>query len=666
MGSARLSDQVGRVVSGRYRLVAPLGAGASAQVFLADDVRLERQVAIKMLQPTLAHDERFLRRFRAEARTVAAVSHPNVVVVYDWGEDEVPYLVTEYLAGGSLRAMLHAGRLLTPSQALVVGLDVCRGLAHAHGAGLVHRDLKPANVLFDTAGRLRIADFGLARAIAEAAVTEPDGAMVGTVRYAAPEQARGERLDGKADVYALALVLVEAVTGTVPFAADTTIGTLMARVDRDIEPPAELGPLRSVVERAGRLRAADRPDAEELGILLLAASERMDAPQPLPLVGALEEARTSSAPDDLTRTDMVPLPLGDPGADPTQVVAVPGGGDDADDVGSGGGRGDDGRGDDRGGGDRAPTPAAPPPAAPPADDAPSRRRRWPLILGALLLVALGAGAFFLVESLRTPTYEVPSVVGSQISDLELIATQNQWTLDQKKTRRTGTEPGEIVSTEPAAGEHLAQGGTLVVVVSEGNQLTDVPTDLVGRPLADVAAELEQAHLSHEVADEVFDEKVPKGNVVRLGDDVPAQLPEQSAVALVVSKGPEPRTVPEIADGATYEQVAAQLTDLGLVPKRNDVFDDTVPAGVVISLSEDPGTQVPRDSTITVTVSKGPDLVVVPDLKGMHLKEAEKALQDAGLVLGQSLGNPNQTVTASSPEAGEKVKRGTEVDVLLKR
>ncbi|MGK2927951.1 MAG: serine/threonine-protein kinase, partial [Acidimicrobiales bacterium] len=315
MATVRLSDQVGRVVSGRYRLVAPLGAGASAQVFLADDVRLERQVAIKMLQPALAEDERFLRRFRAEARTVAAISHPNVVVVHDWGEEEVPYLVTEYLAGGSLRAMLQTDERLTPSQALVVGLDVCRGLAHAHRMGLVHRDLKPANILFDTDGRLRIADFGLARAIAEAAVTEPDGSMVGTVRYSAPEQARGERLDGKADVYALGLLLVEAVTGNVPFTADTTIGTLMARIDRDVEVPEALGPLRSAVERAGRLHAEDRPDAEELGILLLAASERMSAPQPLPLVGALEEARSGRGTGELTRTDMVPLPL-----DPTTVT----------------------------------------------------------------------------------------------------------------------------------------------------------------------------------------------------------------------------------------------------------------------------------------------------------------------------------------------------------
>ena len=245
MVSTRLDDEVGRVVSGRYRLVAPLGSGSSAQVFLADDVNLGRQVAVKMLQPALADDDRFLRRFRTEAQTVAAISHPNVVVIHDWGEDDVPYLVSEYLAGGSLRAMIDAasagdGPLLTPSQALLVGLDVCRGLAYAHNAGLVHRDLKPANLLFDVEGRLRIADFGLARAIAEAAVTEPEGAVMGTARYAAPEQARGERLDGKADIYSLAVLLVEAVTGVAPFASDTTLGTLMARVDKDLEVPAEL------------------------------------------------------------------------------------------------------------------------------------------------------------------------------------------------------------------------------------------------------------------------------------------------------------------------------------------------------------------------------------------------------------------------------------------
>ena len=640
VASTRLSEQIGRVVSGRYRLVAPLGAGASAQVFLADDVRLERQVAVKMLQPVLADDERFLRRFRAEARTVAAISHPNVLVVHDWGEDDVPYLVTEYLAGGSLRAMLHGGRTLAPSQALLVALDVCRGLAHAHASGLVHRDLKPANVLFDTGGRLRIADFGLARAIAEASVTEPEGAVVGTARYAAPEQARGERLDGKADVYALALMVVEAVTGTVPFASDTTLGTLMARIERDLEVPSELGPLRPAIERAGRLDPSDRPDAEELGILLLAASERMNAPAPLPLVGALEEAGLGAT-DEQTRTDMVPLPL----LDPTGVVSPPA---PADDV-------------------TART-AVPPrsPASPDDSGATGRRRRWPLVLAALLLVALGAGAFFAVETLRTPSHEVPALAGTEIDDLELVAAQNDWVLDRKKTRRDGTEPGEIVSTDPPAGEDLEEGGTLVVVVSEGNQLTAVPTGLEGRPLAEVAAELEAAGLGHEVARRVHHEEIPLDAVVAVEGEAPTELPRGTPLPLVVSDGPEPRTVPEFRVGASYNVVAADLRDNRIVPVRVNEFSDDVPLGGVISLSEEPGTQVPRDSEITVVVSKGPDLVAVPDVRGHNLAQAEAALEEAGLRLGQDCCNSRGKVVTTDPAPGTKVKRGTEVNVFLAR
>lgn len=644
MAPTRLSDQVGRVISGRYRLVAPLGSGSSAQVYLADDVVLARQVAVKMLQPSLAGDEHFLRRFRTEAQTVAAISHPNVVVVHDWGEDDVPYLVTEYLAGGSLRGMLDAGRRLSPSQALMVGLEVCQGLVHAHAKGLVHRDLKPANILFDVDGRLRIADFGLARAIAEASVTEPDGSIVGTARYAAPEQARGERLDGRADVYALALVLIEAVTGQVPFASDTTLGTLMARVDRDVEVPTELGPLQACLARAGRLRPDERPDAGELIISLHAAATELDAPEPLPLVGALAEAQRVAGTAEDTRTTLAPLPL-DPLFDPDAtivsdtVATAAAGDDDAPAAAAGRGRID---------------------ADPPG---PATRRRWPVVLAAVLLLAAGAGGFLLFQSLRTPTFAVPDLVGQQIDDIELVADQNEWVLDEKRTRRTGTEPGEIVSTTPAAGEQLEQGGTLVVVVSEGNELTDRPTDLVDRPLADVVAELTEAGLEHTTS-EVFDEEIVAGNVVGIDGEVPETLPEGTSVPLLVSKGPEPRKVPEIADGATYEAVAAQLTELRLVPVRKDVFSDAVPAGVVISLSEDAGTAVPRDREIGVTVSKGPDLVAVPDTRGKRLEQAEAMLEAAGLVLGQDCCNSRGRVVGSDPAPGTQVKRGTAVNLFL--
>ncbi|MCU1453668.1 MAG: hypothetical protein JWN46_1814, partial [Acidimicrobiales bacterium] len=295
-----MTAEIGRVLGGRYRIVAPIGIGASAQVFLADDARLRRRVAVKMLHDALADDAEFLRRFRAEARAAAALGHPHVMAVYDWGDDGTAFIVTEYLAGGSLRALLDAGELLSPSQALLVGVEAARALDYAHRRGFVHRDIKPANLLFGEDGRLRIADFGLARALAEAAWTEPQGAVLGTARYASPEQAKGETLTGKADVYSLALVLIEAVTGAVPFVADTTLGTLMARLDRPLPVPDELGPLQRVLERAGRADPAERIDARTLAGGLLAAARALPRPVALPLAGALPVEGAVPADDDPT------------------------------------------------------------------------------------------------------------------------------------------------------------------------------------------------------------------------------------------------------------------------------------------------------------------------------------------------------------------------------
>ncbi|MGH9103188.1 MAG: protein kinase domain-containing protein, partial [Acidimicrobiales bacterium] len=284
MPRSPLADQVGRVLAGRYRLLSLLGRGASGHVYLASDVTLGRQVAVKLLHSALATDVAFLRRFRAEAQAAAVLSHPHVVSVFDWGEDGgEPYLVLEHLGGGSLRDLLDAGELLSPSQAAALGRDAATALAYAHRRGLIHRDIKPANLLFDDEASVRVADFGLARALAEAAWTEPVGALLGTVRYASPEQAQGRPLDGRADVYALALVLVEAVTGAVPFSADTTIGTLMARVGRQLEPPARLGPLGAVMARAMAPDPVDRLQAVDLVRSLEEVCRELPPPAPLAL-----------------------------------------------------------------------------------------------------------------------------------------------------------------------------------------------------------------------------------------------------------------------------------------------------------------------------------------------------------------------------------------------
>ncbi|HTW98798.1 MAG TPA: serine/threonine-protein kinase, partial [Acidimicrobiales bacterium] len=239
-----ITDQVGRVLAGRYRLEAGIGTGTSAYVFAGTDLLLGRQVALKVLQPGLGTDEAFLRRLRAEAQAASALDHPHVSKVFDWGQDgDGAYLVLEYLAGGSLRDLLDRGARLDHAQVARLGAQAARGLAYAHGRGLVHRDVKPANLMLDEDGSVRVADFGLARALAEAAWTEPLGAVLGTARYASPEQAEGRPLDDRSDVYSLALVLYECLVGRVPFAADTTLSTLMARVGASLPRAPELGPL---------------------------------------------------------------------------------------------------------------------------------------------------------------------------------------------------------------------------------------------------------------------------------------------------------------------------------------------------------------------------------------------------------------------------------------
>ena len=285
MRTSGVADLAGRVLAGRYRLVAPIGTGASGRVYAAWDVRLQRKVAVKVLHAALADDAGFLRRFGAEAQMAASLHHPNVVAVYDWGEDETPFMVLELLEGGSLRSLLDRGDRLSPAQAAAVGRQVAAGLDYAHARGLVHRDVKPANLLFDEHGTVRVADFGLARALAEASWTEPAGAVLGTARYAAPEQVRGV-VDARSDVYSLALVLVEAVTGAVPFAADTSLAGLLARVERHLEAPPELGALAPVLERAGRADPAGRfPDARSFAAALAEAAASLPRPSPIPLPG---------------------------------------------------------------------------------------------------------------------------------------------------------------------------------------------------------------------------------------------------------------------------------------------------------------------------------------------------------------------------------------------
>ncbi len=696
----RAAGETGRELGGRYRLVAPIGVGTSSRVYLAADERLRRRVAVKLVHQALAADPAFLARFRAEARAAAALNHPNIVAVHDWGEDDtpegpVPYLVTEYLAGGSLRDLLDSGHRLTPSQALLVGLDATRALAHAHRRGLVHRDVKPANLLFDGEGRLRLADFGLARAVAEASWTEPAGATLGTARYASPEQALGRRVDGRSDIYSLALVLVEAVTGVVPFAADTTAATLAARARGDLDPGDGFGALRGPLERAGRLEPAERPDADEFEIALLATAEAMPRPDPLPLS---PPTGTAEATAELRALGVTPFDGPVPPGRDADGTSVPEGEGEA--VVPGDGPVPDGpeTPDPREAtgplertpivvaeehhlltssrpaefGPVEPLPPRPAPAPTPADPAgpPSGRRRVAVVV-ALGLVAAGLAAawWFLV---RVPTHEVPDLVGGQVAAARVEARANGWRVDASDlVRRDGTRPDEVVAQRPRAGSELAEGDTLRLTVSLGPTLV-VPPAVEGRPEAEARRTLTESGFTVGDVTPTDDEQVPEGSVVRLGPaagapapDPSGRLPRGTTLDLVVSAGPAPRVVPPGLSGARLSDARATLSSLQLQVSVTEQYDDTLPAGYVVSSSPAGGTQVERGSTVALVVSRGRAPVPVPDVRGRSGTSAAAALEAAGLAVAGIEGPPSGAVLATDPPAGEAVPPGTAVRVFTR-
>jgi serine/threonine-protein kinase len=648
MALSHLTDRVGQVLVHRYRILAPIGTGASASVYLADDVTLRRRVAVKMLHAALAQDEAFLRRFRAEAQAAAALNHPHVMAVYDWGEEDVPFLVTEYLGGGSLRGMLDRARLLTPAQALVVGLEASRGLDYAHRQGFVHRDIKPANLLFDEEARLRIADFGLARALAEAAWTEPQGAVLGTARYASPEQARGEVLTGRSDIYSLALVMIEAVTGQVPFSSDTTIGTLMARVEKPIEVPEALGALRVPLMAAGAHRPDDRPDAAQLTRLLLMAAEDLDRPAPLELAGAVVHDRDvvpdrdpTVVIDRTTGVQVVPDPP--PTVVDANPVLAPG------------------------------VPLAPDAAVAGAGvaagveaDTGRKHRRWPWVLLAMVVLAaaLGAGAWW--YSSRTPVHTVPQLVGTNVAHLDAAIGSDHWQVQRQVVARDGTLPGQILSQDPAAGAHLAEHGVLDLLVSSGPPPVAVPHDLAGKTLVGAQSELQADGLALGTQTPQYDETHPAGLVIGLAPGVPAMLPKGSTVPVLVSRGPKPRTVPAIPAGTPQAQATAQLESMGLVVSTTSQSSTTIPAGQVISTVPQAGVQVPKGSTVELVISSGPPKVTIPaSIIGKSAAQAAAILQNLGLSVSGTKGSPLGKVKSTNPKVGSSVAVGSAVELIMR-
>ncbi len=628
-------DLSGRVLANRYRLLRSIGTGASGRVYEADDTQLKRRVAVKVLHQALADDHGFLKRFRAEAQVAASLHHPNILTVHDWGEDHIAFMVVELLTGGSLRAMLDGGSHLSLAQAARLGADLAGALEYAHVRGIVHRDIKPANLLFDEHAVVRIADFGLARALAEASWTEPAGAVFGTARYASPEQARGIALDARSDIYSLAIVLYEAISGSIPFAADTVMGTLAKRSSESIKAPVEWGPIRAIIERAGCLDPADRyPDAQTMASALRDACEALERPAPLVLAGTVinqveDPHPTIAIAADPRRPDnVVPASTGNVFDQDAHTAA--------------------------------PTPST-------ADDtqqpksAKRRARRTgrlvPVVIATVVVAVLGGGAYAARSLTGATAHTMPGVVG--LLESQAVANAAEADIDLEIERREADDPaGVVIQQDPAAG--VRASGALTIVVSSGPPSVTTP-DLATLDRRGIKAAAKDVGLVPEF-EMAHSETVEKGTVIKQVPAAGESAERDSVVVVTMSQGPAPRTVPEVSSDS--KQANAALIDLGFTVTESKTFSDSVEKGLVIRTDPGAGTTADYGSTVTIVISKGPELVTVPNTFGLGINDACAAIEDAGLLCDSVHYSPGDVVSSMDPQPGEKLRRGDSVTLYF--
>jgi len=513
-------EMIGRLISGRYRLIAPLGDGGMATIWRAVDEQLDREVAVKLLRPQFSSDPGFTARFKQEARSAGGLSHPNIVGVYDYGTDGADgeqYIVMELVEGRDLSAILRDRGALSIDDSVRIGIGVASALEVAHRKGIVHRDVKPGNILITDGGDVKVTDFGIARAVAEASMTVT-GTTLGSVHYFSPEQARGDEVTGASDVYALAIVLFEMLTGRRPFEADTAAAVALKRLNEDPPRPSALGHpipvgLEAILMRGLSRDAADRfPDAGAFAEALRVWRRAPDAVPPIPVAGPPPAAATPS------------------GGEPT-VYVPPRVTRPADRV-----------------------PVAPPPRrAPPYEPEPEPGQPWWIwLLAVLAVILLGAIGFLAAQLLGGSPEPTPGPSAAQITvpaceDVALTTLRSQaneldLVVDTEQEPSEDIDEGRVTRCEPASGEQVAEGSTITAFVSSGTEEVAVPR-LRGQTLDQARQTLSDADLSVGAIDREPDPSIPEGSVIRSEPSEGVDVSPGDQVDLTISTGPTPSPTP---------------------------------------------------------------------------------------------------------------------------
>lgn len=662
---ATLQDPlIGQVIDGRYRVEARIAVGGMATVYRALDTRLDRMLALKVMHPSLAVDTAFVARFIGEAKAVARLNHPNVVSVTDQGRDgDYVYLAMEYVAGCTLRDLLREGPL-QPRAALDVMEPVLAGLGAAHRAGLVHRDVKPENVLIGDDGRVKVADFGLVRGV-DAQTSAHTQSLLGTVSYLAPEQIENGTVGPATDVYACGIMLHELLTGAKPYTGDSPAQVLMAHVSRDVPPPSWLVPqlaagLDELVTRAAARDLAVRPaDATALLSLLLATRQalsdaELDLLPPGGRAGAAAGAAAADAAgsEDVTRVVARPAAPAAGAAEPSGAPAAPAGSPEAPGSASA---------------ERTALielippldPPEPPRAVPPRRRLP-RRAVFSLIGVGLLLVGLAVGLWYINSGqfLRTP-----GVYG--LAEAEAERELRDAGLRVRVTREFSptVDSGHVITTDPERGERVRRNAVVTVIVSQGPELVTVP-EIAGLPLERAKRELTEAGLTPGRETHEFHPEIPQGSVIAADPPAGSERRPDSAVALTVSRGVE---IP-VNDVRGLDVAAATdaLTRQGFtVETAEETVHSEHPPGTVAELSPGPGEPAARGDAVTLTLSEGPEMIVVPDVRGRDESEGRRILEEAGFEVSVQRFFLGNTIFNQSVHSGDSAPKGSTITIYVR-
>ncbi|MFI7546210.1 Stk1 family PASTA domain-containing Ser/Thr kinase [Actinoplanes sp. NPDC049599] len=644
---------IGTTIDGRYRITGRVARGGMATVYTAVDGRLERTVALKIIHPSQATNVHFVDRFTDEAKTIARLTHPNVVAVYDQGRHQgLPYLVMEYVQGRTLRDLLTQRRRLNPVEALAILEQMLAAIAAAHRAGLVHRDVKPENVLVAEAPSggianlvdsvAKVADFGLARAV-EASTTDDSGQLMATVAYVAPELVTDGHADARTDVYSAGIVLFEMLTGRVPYDGDEPVEVAWQHVDNDVPAPSSIVKglptvLDELVARATRRDPGARPtDAGAMLAEVQVVRDDLGAANVETALLRQVPARPPAA--DATAlvpaiTSVLPPARGDrpPWARLPEQGTV-----------------------SRGGQRRAGPPAAAGGLAGLIDRLRNDRHQ------ALILAAVVLMVFVVVASTWWVTLgrytDTPQLVSMSRAQAEQVAAKEGFELRIGDGAFSENVPKDVVlSQDPAAAERIIKGGAVTLTLSLGPERYPVP-DVVGMELAAARGELEGTKLKAKEGTGKYSDSIPQGVVISTDPKANAQLKPGATVTLVVSKGRAPITVPDLK-GKNINDARAQAQQLGLTVVEQ-YKDNDQPADQVIDQSPAPGTGAEKDDEIKLVVSKGPPQVSVPDVNNQPCQQAKATLEAQGLRARLDF-NPNGLVRVQNPAAGSPVPPQTEV------